>query len=92
MSEYEKAIRMMVGDVKKGKPIASCVKTTYEDIDRVMTLFQMKRATRMVPDGEKPAAAKALAADKARDGLKKKLAPGPVKKEPAITKDKGRTK
>ena len=92
MSEYEKAMRMLVGDVKKGKPLQQSVMNAYEDIDKVMALFQMKHATRMVPDAEKPAAAKALAADKARDGLKKKLAPGPDKKAPAITKDKGRTK
>ena len=92
MSDYEKAIKMLVGDVKKGKPLQQSVMNAYEDIDRVMTLFQMKRATRLVPEADKPAAEKALAADMAREKIDQKIKPGPKKPTPAIKQDKERTK
>ena len=69
MSEIEHFIKMIIADANKGKRIYSCLKTTYEEIDRVLIIYQIKRTTRLVPKKEKPEAAKSLAADWTRDHI-----------------------
>ncbi len=92
MSQFRDILKQMAADVQAGKPVVASVLTAHDDINKVLTLFQIKQATRLVPDKDKPAAAIALRAEKVKENVGQRLKRGPDKGGLAIKQEKGRTK